>query len=93
MSKLKNSTSKLSDEARRSKAILSTLSRDLQERGVLPTRYIVVDVDSGKFVTGQSEAEAAARFKDMHPGSSGWLQRLDRCTGRSSGTRVEHAGG
>lgn len=89
MSKLKNSAPKRTDEARRSKAILSTLSRDLQERGVLPTRYIVVDVDSGKFVTGQSKAEAAGRFKDMHPSSSGWMQRLDRCTGRSSGTRVE----
>lgn len=89
MSELKTKISKRSDEARRSKAILSTLSRDLQERGVLPTRYIVVDIDSGKFVTGQSEAEAEGRFKDMHPNSSGWLQRLDRCTGRSSGTRVE----
>jgi hypothetical protein len=89
LSKQKNIASKLSDEALRTGAILSTLSHELQERGVLPSRYIVVDVDSGKFVTGQSEAEAAARFKDMHPKLSGWLQRLDQCTGGSSGKRVE----
>ena len=52
-------------------------SPTLQERGVPRSRYIMVDVDSGEFVTGQSAVEAAGRFKIMHPRSSGWLQRPD----------------
>jgi hypothetical protein len=71
-----------SNDKRRSehkgKAILLTLGPTLRERGVPLSRYIVVDVDSGEFVTGQSAAEAAARFKIMHPRSSGWLQRPDQ---------------
>lgn len=60
------------------KAILLTLAPTLQERGVLASRYIVVDVESGEFVTGQSAAEAAARFKVMHPKSTGWLKQPDQ---------------
>ena len=78
----KDGAPKRSDDKRRTehkgKTILSTLGPTLQERGIPPSRYIVVDVDSGEFVTGQSAAEAAARFKIMHPRSSGWLQRPDQ---------------
>lgn len=78
----KNGALKRSDDKRRTerkgKAILLTLGPTLEELGVPPSRYIMVDVDSGEFVTGQSAVEAAARFKIMHPRSSGWLQRPDQ---------------
>jgi hypothetical protein len=77
----KDGAMKQSDDKRRTehkgKAVLLTLGPTLEERGVPASRYIVVDVDSGEFVTGQSAAEAAVRFKVMHPRSRGWLQRPD----------------
>jgi hypothetical protein len=63
---------------REAKAILLTLGPSLQERGVPRSGYIVVDVDSGEFVTGRSAAEAVGRFKVMHPRSRGWLQRPEQ---------------
>lgn len=78
----KHSALKRADDRRRAKqkgeAILLTLGATLRERGIPASRYIVVDVESGEFVTGQTAAEAAGRFKVMHPKSRGLLQRPDQ---------------
>jgi hypothetical protein len=35
-----------------------------------------VDNVSGEFVTGKTPEEAGQRFKSMHPGAKGWMQRF-----------------
>lgn len=62
--------------SKKGKAVLNALGPTLQMRGVPSERYIVVDIDSGAFVTGQSRSEATYRFKSMHPGAHGWLEKV-----------------
>lgn len=50
------------------------LGPTLLERGVLSARYIVVDVDSGAFVTGRNTEEATDRFK-LNASECMWLAR------------------
>jgi hypothetical protein len=58
------------------KSILETLAPSLHKRGVPSARYIVVNTTTGDFVTGKTREEARERFKGMHPGAKGWMQRF-----------------
>ncbi len=62
--------------ARKGKSILEKLAPGLQKRGVPSSSYIVVNTTSGDFVTGKTREEAGERFKRMHPGAKGWMQRF-----------------
>ena len=62
--------------ARRGRSILKKLAPSLQSRGVPADSYIVVDIVSGEFVTGRTREQAGQRFKSMHPGANGWMQRV-----------------
>lgn len=67
--------------AQKGKAMLKKLGPRLQERGIPGHRYIMVDIGSGAFVTGQSPGEAADRFALMHPSAFGWLQQFSDVRG------------
>ena len=62
--------------AQRGKSILEKLAPSLHRRGVPSTSYIVVDTTTGDFVTGKTREEARERFKGLHPGAEGWMQRF-----------------
>ena len=62
--------------AQKGKNILEKLAPSLQERGVPSSSYIVVNTTSGDFVTGKTREEASERFKSLHPGAEGWMQRF-----------------
>ena len=62
--------------AQKGKSILEKLAPSLQKRGVPSSSYIVVNTTSGDFVTGKTREEAGERFKRMHPGANGWMQRF-----------------
>ena len=62
--------------AQRGRSILEKLAPSLHKRGVPSTSYIVVNTTSGDFVTGKTREEARERFKGMHPGAKGWMQRF-----------------
>ena len=58
------------------KSILEKLAPSLHRRGVPTTNYIVVNTATGDFVTGKTREEARERFRGMHPGAKGWMQRF-----------------
>ena len=62
--------------AQKGRSILEKLAPSLQKRGVPRSSYIVVNTTSGEFVTGKTRGEAGERFKRMHPGAKGWMQRF-----------------
>jgi hypothetical protein len=62
--------------ARKGKSLLKRLGPTLRRRGVPADSYIVVDILSGEFVTGRTREQAGQRFKSMHPGATGWMQRF-----------------
>ena len=62
--------------AQKGKSMLKKLAPALQRRRVPADSYIVVDIVSGEFVTGKTQEEAGQRFKSMHPGANGWMQRV-----------------
>jgi hypothetical protein len=65
------------------KSILETLAPSLHKRGVPGARYIVVNTTTGDFVTGRTREEARERFKVMHAGAKGWMQRLGNVVNRA----------
>jgi hypothetical protein len=62
--------------AHKGKSMLRKLGPTLRRRGVPAESYIVVDIVSGEFVTGKTREQAGQRFKSMHPGATGWMQRF-----------------
>jgi hypothetical protein len=63
------------------RALLKQLGPSLRELGVPSTSYIIVNIASGRFVTGKTRQEANQRFAILHAGAKGFMQRVGDVTG------------